>query len=76
VNIVVKIGLVLVGLGAIAILLGTVKIKAKQELFSVGGFRATTSNQRTLPEARYVGMGMTALGGLVVVVGWRTRRGR
>jgi hypothetical protein len=69
-----KIGLLLVGLGALALLLGTTKFKSKQEFFSVGGFEASGTKERAIPELRHAGAGLIVVGGLVLVVGWRTPR--
>ena len=71
-----KIGLILAGLGVLALLLGTMKIKSKQELFSIGDFKASATKERVAPELRYAGAGLIIVGGLVLVVGWRKPRGR
>lgn len=71
-----KTGLVLVGLGVIALLLGTMKFKSKQEVFSIGEFKASTTTERRIPELCYAGAGLVVVGGLVLVVGRRKPRGR
>jgi len=72
----IKIGWVLVGLGVIALLLGTLKFKSKQDVFSIGDFKASTTTEKTLPELYYAGAGLVVVGGLVLVVGRRKPRGR
>ena len=71
-----RIGFILIGLGLIALLIGIGTFKSKQELFSVGGFRATTTSNRSIPEAQYAGIGLLVLGGIIVVAGWRKRGGQ
>ena len=70
-----KIGWVLAFLGVIALLLGTVKLKTKQDVFSVGDFKASTTSEKTHPKLRNAGIGLIAVGGLVAVLSWRRPRG-
>lgn len=71
-----KAGLLLVGLGVIALVLATVKFKSKQDIFSVGGFRATTTSKRTFPELGYGGAGAVVVGCLLLFAGSRKSGGR
>lgn len=71
-----KIGWVLAGLGVIALLLGTLKFKSKQNVFSIGGFNASSTTEKTVPELYRVGAGLIVVGSLVLVVGRRKYRGR
>jgi hypothetical protein len=75
-NIIGKLGLILVGVGAIALLLGLVKLPAKDEWLRIGGFRASTTSTRTYPELRYGGVGLMVVGGLMVAGGSRRSGGR
>jgi uncharacterized membrane protein YidH (DUF202 family) len=75
-SVMMKVGWMLVGLGVITLLLGTMKLKSKQEVFSVGDFKASATTERTHPRLQYVGAGLVVVGGLIVVLGWGRPRGR
>jgi len=67
-----RIGPVLLVLGLIALIAGSIKFKSREEVFRVGDFRATTTQERTLPTIRYAGVGLILTGG--VLIGIRLRR--
>ena len=75
-SVMMKVGWVLTGLGVITLLLGTVKLKSKQDVFSVGDFKASATTERTHPRLQSAGAGLIVVGGLVVLLSWRKPRGR
>ncbi len=70
-----KTGLVLVGLGAIALLLGVVKFRSREEVFRIGDLRATTTAEHSYPELRYGGIALLVVGG-VLLLGGSKKSGR
>ena len=53
-SVMMKVGWVLAGLGVIALLFGTMKLRSKQEVFSVGDFKASATTEQTHPQVQEV----------------------
>ena len=69
-------GWVLLVLGVASLALGTLQFPFKQEVFSIGEFKASTTSERRLPELTYAGAGLALVGGILLLAGGGKRRGR
>jgi hypothetical protein len=52
------------------------KLRSKQEVFSVGDFKASATTEQTHPQVQYAGAGLIVVGGVILVLFWRKPRGR
>ena len=68
-------GVVLIGLGILFLVLGSVEFTKQEEVLRVGTFSATATTARTIQAFRYVGVGL-ASGGIILVIFGFKRRGK
>lgn len=69
-----RFGYALLVLGLIGVILGSIRFKSRQEVFRVGDFRATTTQEKTVPAIRYAGVGLIVAGGAVIGLQFRRRQ--
>jgi hypothetical protein len=67
-----RIGIVLVVLGVLALVYGGIRYNSQKTILDVGPFKATATEQKTIPLSPIVG-GLALLGGVVLLVVPRKR---